>query len=71
MTCVVAIRERDSNQIVMGADSAGVGGYSIQNRVDPKVFRKNTLVMMICMSLMLFTSAKECKYGTFCVHKHN
>lgn len=36
MTCVVAM-VRDG-QVYMGADSAGVGGYNIRYRKDPKVF---------------------------------
>lgn len=38
MTCIVAVKDKN-NQVVMGADSAGVGGLSIQNRVDPKIYR--------------------------------
>lgn len=38
MTCVVALRA-DDGRILMGADSAGVGGYSMQNRADPKIYR--------------------------------
>lgn len=38
MTCVVAVRAKDG-RIIMGADSAGVGGYSLQTRADPKIYR--------------------------------
>jgi ATP-dependent protease HslVU (ClpYQ) peptidase subunit len=37
MTCVVALRHEDV--IYMGCDSAGVGGYSRSNRLDPKIYR--------------------------------
>ena len=38
MTCVVALRAGDG-RILMGADSAGVGGYAMQTRLDPKIYR--------------------------------
>lgn len=38
MTCVVALRA-DDGRIIMGADSAGVGGYAMQTRLDPKIYR--------------------------------
>lgn len=37
MTCVVALREQ--GVIYMGCDSAGVGGYTRVNRLDPKIYR--------------------------------
>jgi ATP-dependent protease HslVU (ClpYQ) peptidase subunit len=37
MTCVVALRHE--GVIYMGCDSAGVGGYSRSNRLDPKIYR--------------------------------
>lgn len=37
MTCIVALKHRGT--IYMGCDSAGVGGLSRQNRVDPKIYR--------------------------------
>jgi ATP-dependent protease HslVU (ClpYQ) peptidase subunit len=36
MTCIVALR--DAGIVHMGADSAGVAGYSIHSRVDPKIY---------------------------------
>lgn len=37
MTCIVALR--GIKTIFMGCDSAGVGGYSRVNRIDPKIYR--------------------------------
>lgn len=37
MTCVVALRHE--GMVYMGCDSAGVGGYSRSNRLDPKIYR--------------------------------
>lgn len=37
MTCIVALK--DGDRVYMGADSAGVGGYSRANRLDPKIYR--------------------------------
>ena len=37
MTCVVAVIE--NGKVWMGADSAGVAGYSLTVRKDPKIFR--------------------------------
>jgi ATP-dependent protease HslVU (ClpYQ) peptidase subunit len=37
MTCIVALRH--DGVIHMGCDSAGVGGWSRQNRADPKIYR--------------------------------
>ena len=37
MTCIVGLVE--NGKVYMGADSAGVGGYSLTIRRDPKVFR--------------------------------
>lgn len=36
MTCIVAIT--DGKTVTMGADSAGVGGYSLTPRKDPKIY---------------------------------
>jgi ATP-dependent protease HslVU (ClpYQ) peptidase subunit len=38
MTCIVAIKD-GSGGVLMGADSAGVGGWSIRTRVDRKIYR--------------------------------
>lgn len=43
MTCIVAIIGPDG-VVHMGADSAGVGGLSLQIRRDPKVFVKDNMV---------------------------
>lgn len=43
MTCIVALK--DGARIVMGADSAGVGGYSRANRMDPKIYRVGTMLI--------------------------
>ena len=39
MTCIVGIIERENDRIIIGGDSAGVGGYDVTIRKDPKVFR--------------------------------
>lgn len=46
MTCVVAVRDTDG-EIVMGCDSAGVGGWSRSNRMDPKIYRVGGGKMLI------------------------
>lgn len=42
MTCVVALKH--DGRVYMGADSAGVGGYSLQIRNDPKIYRVKDLL---------------------------
>ncbi len=37
MTCIVAIKS--NNQIIMGADSAGIAGYELRIRKDPKIYK--------------------------------
>lgn len=37
MTCIVAVKK--DGVVYMGADSAGVGGYSMRVRSDPKIYR--------------------------------
>ncbi|RQS84351.1 MULTISPECIES: hypothetical protein [Burkholderia cepacia complex] len=37
MTCIVALRHSD--RVYMGADSAGVAGWSMSERADPKIYR--------------------------------
>lgn len=44
MTAVVGIVE-ENGDIYMGADSAGVAGYSVTRRKDPKVFIKMKFIM--------------------------
>jgi hypothetical protein len=43
MTAVVGIVEDD--KVWLGGDSAGVGGYSMQTRSDPKVFKNGEFLM--------------------------
>lgn len=43
MTCIVAIRDQGS--VLMGCDSAGVGGYARVNRVDPKIYRVGDMLI--------------------------
>ena len=44
MTCVVALKEK--GVVYMGCDSAGVGGwYARSNRVDPKIYRLNAMLI--------------------------
>lgn len=43
MTCIVAIAHE--GKVLIGADSAGVGGLHIQNRKDVKVFTNGDFVM--------------------------
>lgn len=43
MTCVVALRHE--GVIYMGCDSAGVGGYSRSNRLDPKIYRVGAMLL--------------------------
>lgn len=38
MTCIVGIIDKETNSVVMGADSAGVAGLHIVVRKDPKMF---------------------------------
>lgn len=42
MTCIVGLIEKD--KIYLGADSAGVGGWSLTVRKDPKVFKNGKFV---------------------------
>ena len=42
MTCIVALRHK--GVIYMGADSAGVGGYSLRVRTDPKIYRSGPVL---------------------------
>jgi len=41
MTCIVGIVDRINNEIIIGGDSAGVGGLDIVKRKDVKVFNKD------------------------------
>lgn len=44
MTCIVALKCADG-RILMGADSAGVGGLSLQTRTDPKIYRVSSMLI--------------------------
>lgn len=43
MTCIVGVVEDD--EVYIGGDSAGVDGYHLQLRADPKVFRNGDFVI--------------------------
>ncbi len=43
MTCVVALAE--ARRVWMGADSAGVGGYRLTQRTDPKIYRVGKMLI--------------------------
>lgn len=43
MTCIVGIASE--GKVILGADSAGVGGWDISNRKDVKVFRNGPLII--------------------------
>lgn len=43
MTCIAAVRTKTG--VVIGGDSAGVGGYSLTVRKDPKVFVRDGFAM--------------------------
>lgn len=43
MTCIVALKEKGT--VWLGADSAGVGGYSIRSRADPKIYRVGSMLL--------------------------
>ena len=43
MTCIVALAHE--GVIYMGCDSAGIGGYSRSNRVDPKIYRVSDMLI--------------------------
>ncbi|CAM3463178.1 hypothetical protein G4177_06195 [Corallococcus sp. ZKHCc1 1396] len=43
MTCIAAVAHR--GRVVIGGDSAGVGGYELSVRRDPKVFRNGPFVI--------------------------
>jgi ATP-dependent protease HslVU (ClpYQ) peptidase subunit len=43
MTCIVALKHEGA--VWMGADSAGVGGYSMHLRKDPKIYRVGSMLL--------------------------
>jgi 20S proteasome alpha/beta subunit len=45
MTCIVGIIDKKNKTILMGADSAGVSGFNIRSRKDPKVFVRYPFIM--------------------------
>jgi len=45
MTIIVGLIDKESNTIYMGADSAGVSGYSLQRRKDTKVFLNGDFII--------------------------
>lgn len=45
MTCIVGIIEKETGNIIMGGDSAGVEGLNIRLRKDPKVFVRKPFIM--------------------------
>ncbi len=58
MTCIVGIAE--DGQVIIGGDSAGVGGYDLQIRADGKVFRTRNYVMGFTSS---FRMGQLLRYG--------
>ncbi len=44
MTCIAGLVDKDGN-VWIGGDSAGVGGYALSIRKDPKVFRNGPFVI--------------------------
>jgi len=45
MTCIVGFIDKNKNNVVIGADSAGVSGLDITIRKDAKVFKVNDFVI--------------------------
>ena len=45
MTCIVGFLDPKTKKVTMGADSAGVAGYSITIRKDPKIFRNGNFII--------------------------
>lgn len=52
MTCIAAFINKNKT-IIMGADSAGTGGWSRTLRKDPKVFIKNKMIFGFCGSFRM------------------
>lgn len=44
MTCIAGFIENKSGKVFIGGDSAGVGGYSLSIRKQPKVFRVDEFI---------------------------
>lgn len=66
MTCVVALKIGDG-RILMGADSAGVGGLAIQSRVDPKIYRVGEMLIGFTTS---FRMGQLLGYSLTCPKHH-
>ena len=49
MTCIIGLVDENKN-IYMGGDSAAVKGYTIVTRKDPKVFKKDNVIIGFCGS---------------------
>jgi len=45
LTCIVGVIDQDKGGVVMGGDSAGVGGWDLSMRKDPKVFINGSCIM--------------------------
>jgi len=45
MTCIVGFIDKQTNKVFMGADSAGVAGFEIILRKDPKVFKNGEFLI--------------------------
>jgi hypothetical protein len=67
MTCIVAVKDKHGN-ITMGADSAGISGWDLTIRSDPKVFitgpyDDNTLSMMGAITQRQWNEAMKLPCG--------
>jgi ATP-dependent protease HslVU (ClpYQ) peptidase subunit len=45
MTCIVGLIDKKTKTVYIGGDSAGVGGFHIRSRKDPKVFIRGPFIM--------------------------
>ena len=45
MTCIVGFVDKKNKNVVIGGDSAGVSGYDIVTRKDPKVFKNGDFLI--------------------------
>jgi hypothetical protein len=53
MTCIVGFVDNTNGSVVIGGDSAGVGGLDISIRSDPKVFQNGNFLMGMCGSFRM------------------
>jgi ATP-dependent protease HslVU (ClpYQ) peptidase subunit len=44
MTCIIGMVDKTTNKTLIGGDSAGIAGYSIHIRKDPKVFKNGEFI---------------------------